>query len=289
MVIKPALLAAFAALLLSGPAAAFDDLDATLQSLKDAQSKNDIAAVKKLATEVYAIAGKTIAEPEPKAADEKADWAKQVAYARSVTEDAAYAVLAVASQAKPADAVDLMALLESLNPKSQYLDQGYEHYFYALRQLKQEAKIVPLAEKAVANFPNSPDLLAVLADAALAKNQADRALGFARRLIAAFQRTKPEWQSAADWERRKGALLGAGYYIAGVVAGAQGLYLESNTDLRAALPLIKGNQAMMGPALFYLGLDNYQLGKMTNNKKQLLEGANFSQQAAQVPGTAIRN
>ncbi|MGA1994625.1 MAG: hypothetical protein ABSH45_02495 [Bryobacteraceae bacterium] len=285
MVIKPALLAAFAALLLSGPAAAFDDLDATLQSLKDAQSKNDIAAVKKLATEVYAIAGKTIAEPEPKAADEKADWAKQVAYARSVTEDAAYAVLAVASQAQPADAVDLMALLESLNPKSQYLDQGYERYFYALRQLKQDAKIVPLAEKAVPNFPNNPDLLAVLADSALAKNQADRALGFARRLIAAFQRTKPEWQSAADWERRKGALLGAGYYIAGVVAGAQGLYLESNTDLRAALPLIKGNQAMMGPALFYLGLDNYQLGKMTNNKKQLLEGANFSQQAAQVPGT----
>ena len=105
---------------------------------------------------------------------------------------------------------------------------------------------MPLAEKAVPNFPNNPDLLAVLADSALAKNQADRALGFARRLIAAFQRTKPEWQSAADWERRKGALLGAGYYIAGVVAGAQGLYLESNTDLRAALPLIKVNQAIWG-------------------------------------------
>jgi len=283
-VIKPALFAAFGALLLSGPAAAFDDLDATLQSLKDAQSKNDIAAVKKLATEVYAIAGKTIAEPEPQAADEKADWTKQVAYARSITEDAAYVVYAVAAQAKPADTVDLMAMLESLNPKSQYLDEGYESYFYALRQLKQDAKIVPIAEKALTNFPNNADLLAELAASALAKNQADRALGFARRLIAAFQRDKPEWLSEDDWERRKGALLGAGYYIAGVVTGSKGLYLESNTDLRAALPLIKGNQAMMGPALFYLGLDNYQLGKMTNNKKQVLEGASFSQQAAQVPG-----
>ena len=283
MVIRPALFAAFGALLLSGPAAASDDLDSTLQRLKDAQSKNDLAAVKKAATEVFAVAGKTTAKPEPQAADEKAAWTQEVSYARSIEEDAAYVVYAVAAQAKPADTVDLMAMLESLSPKSQYLDQGYDTYFYALRQLKQDAKIVPIAEKALTNFPNNPDLLTVVASAALAKNQPDRALGFAKRLIAALQR-KPEGFSDEDWERRKTALLGGGYYIAGVVTGAKGQYLESDTDLRAALPLIKGNQAMMGPALFYLGLDNYQLGKMTNNKKQMLEGASFSQQAAAVPG-----
>jgi len=284
MVIKTALFAAFGALLLSGPAAAFDDLDATLQSLKDAQSKNDVAAVKKLAPQVYAIAGKAISEPEPQAAEAKADWTKRVAYARSVTEDAAYAVYAVAAQAKPAETVDLMAMLESLNPKSQYLEQGYENYFYALRQLKQEAKIVPLAEKALVNFPNSPDLLGELASAAMAKNQQDRALGFARREIGAFQQDKPDWLSDEDWERRKTALLGGGYYIAGVLTAQKGLYQESDTDLRGALPLIKGSPAMMGPALFYLGLDNYHLGKAANNKKQMLEGVSFSQQAAQVPG-----
>jgi hypothetical protein len=285
MVIKPALFAAVGALLLAGPAAASDDLDATLQSLKDAQSKNDIAAVKKSAAEVFAIAGKTMAAPPPQAPEEKETWTKQVAYARSVTEEAEYVVSAAAAQAQPADTVDLMATLESLNPKSKYLDQGYERYFYALRQVKQDARIVPMAEKALPNFPNNADLLAVLADSALTKNQPDRALGFARRLIAALQRGKPEWMTAADWERRKGGLLGSGYYIAGVAAGAKGLYMESNTDLREALPLIKGNQAMMGPAYFYLGLDNYQLGKMTNNKKQMLEGASFSQQASQVPGS----
>ena len=40
----------------------------------------------------------------------------------------------------------------------------------------------------------------------------------------------------------------------------------------------------MGPALFYLGVANYQLGIMTNNKKQVLEGATFSDQCAAIEG-----
>jgi hypothetical protein len=36
---------------------------------------------------------------------------------------------------------------------------------------------------------------------------------------------------------------------------------------------------MMGPALFYLGMANYQLGKMTNSKAKVLEGAKFSEQS----------
>jgi hypothetical protein len=40
----------------------------------------------------------------------------------------------------------------------------------------------------------------------------------------------------------------------------------------------------MGPALFYLAVANYQLGTMTNNKKQVLEGAAFSDQCAAIEG-----
>jgi len=37
-------------------------------------------------------------------------------------------------------------------------------------------------------------------------------------------------------------------------------------------------------ALFYLGLANYNLGKMTMNKAKVLEGAKFSDQCAAITG-----
>ena len=36
---------------------------------------------------------------------------------------------------------------------------------------------------------------------------------------------------------------------------------------------------MMGPALFYLGMANYQLGKMTLSKAKMLEAVKFSEQS----------
>jgi hypothetical protein len=39
---------------------------------------------------------------------------------------------------------------------------------------------------------------------------------------------------------------------------------------------------MMGPALFFLGMANYQLGLMTANKALVLEGAKFSEQSATI-------
>jgi hypothetical protein len=39
---------------------------------------------------------------------------------------------------------------------------------------------------------------------------------------------------------------------------------------------------MAGPALFQLGLANFQLGVQTNNKKRVLEAAGFSEQASKM-------
>jgi hypothetical protein len=39
---------------------------------------------------------------------------------------------------------------------------------------------------------------------------------------------------------------------------------------------------MMAAALFYLGMANYQIGKMTLSKARILEGARFSEQCAAI-------
>jgi len=55
------------------------DLDTNYQSLKDAEAKGDVAAVKKLAAETSIMARQAAAEAAPQAADEKDAWTKRVA------------------------------------------------------------------------------------------------------------------------------------------------------------------------------------------------------------------
>jgi len=142
-----------------------------------------------------------------------------------------------------------------------------------------------VAEKAIAHFPDNEDLLLVLADTAMNRKQSDRALGYAQRLLAVLSRhPKPESTSSADWERKRSAALGRGHWIAGLVHSEKTDYAAADKDLRAALPLIKGNEAMMAAALFHLGVANYQLGRLMMNKARVLEAAKFSEQAAAIKG-----
>ena len=274
-----------AILLMTGPVVVADELDDTYQGLQDAVTKKDAPQVKKLAVPLFELSRKVIASPEPTNAIEKEDWPNRVKYAKEAEGYAAYALFATGVQADAATMVDLMGLLEQHSPKSKYLDDGYEPYLAALHSAGKDDAIPGIAEKAIVNFPTNPDLLYVLASTAQSKKQADRAIGFANRLVAAANsRPKPESVSAGDWEAKKRVWLGRGYWISGVENGEKNLYALSNKSLRAALPYIKGEPGLMGPALFFLGVANYQLGTMTSNKKQVLEGAAFSDQCAAIEG-----
>ena len=276
-----------AAIVLFGTPAlvAADDLESTFQNLKDAEAKGDAALVKKLAAETVTLARQAMAEPAPQADDEKQAWTQRVAYAKDVEAYTEYALYSVAIKAPAATTVDLLAALEQQNPKSKYLDQGYAYYMYALSQTGATAKVLPVAERGLQNFPENEDLLLYLADNAMAAKQSDRALNFSTRLVAALiKHTKPEGLSDSDWEKKKTAGLTRGYWISGVVYGEKNQYAAADRNLRAALPLVKGNDAMTAPALFYLGVSNYNLGLMTNNKAKVLEGAKFSDDCAKLIG-----
>jgi hypothetical protein len=222
------------------------DLQASYQSLRDAEAKGDAPEVKKLAAETSALARKAATEAAPEDADEKDAWTKRVAYAKDVDSQTEYALYEVALKSQPAVTVDLLAALEAQNPKSKYLDESYANYLYALSQSGGTAKIPVVAEKALANFPDNPDLLLVLANHYYTAKQGDRAATYANRLVVAMgKRAKPEGVSDADWEKKKNASLGGAYWIAGVVSGEKSQFAASDKSLRAALPYIKGNDAMM--------------------------------------------
>jgi tetratricopeptide (TPR) repeat protein len=164
---------------------------------------------------------------------------------------------------------------------------SYGAYLLALDKSGAKAKAPAVAEKGLANFPDNDDLLLYMTETAYSKKppQVDRALAFANRLTAAIAKHgKPEGVSDADWERKRSAELAYGYYTAGVISAEKGLFVPADKNLRAALPLVQNQPAMLGPALFYLGMANYQLGKMTLNKAKMLEAAKFSEQSVAIPG-----
>jgi hypothetical protein len=280
------------ALLILGPFVGLSQtLDESFAALKDAEAKKDVELVKKLSAQTHALAAEELAIEEPQGADMKKAWKERLSWARDVDSFSEYALYSLSSQAEPKVAIDLLQTLEKQNPKSRYLDEGgYARYFAELTESGQSAQIVPVAEKALASLPNSVDLLLVLADAAMSKQQTANGLTYSQRLVAAMNRaTKPEGVSEADWGRKRSLALGHGYYYIGMIMAQRNSFFEADRNLRAALPHIRGNSAMAGPALFSLGVANFQLGTQTNNKKRVLEAADFSDQASKIPGSQAQD
>jgi tetratricopeptide (TPR) repeat protein len=266
------------------------DMENAFLSLQEAvESKKEAAAVKEMAVETCTLARQVTGQATPEGDLEKEVWATVVERARQIERYTEYALYATAVQSPPAATVDLLFTLEQQNPKSKYLDDAYGQYFLALNQTGAASTIPAVAEKAIANFPANEDLLLVLADTAMSRKQTDRALNYAERLLAVLARhPRPEGMPAAEWERKRTVATGRGHWIAGLMHGEKGQHYEADKDLRAALPIIKGDTAMLAPALFYLGLANYELGRVAMNKARVLEAAAFSEQAAGLGGPLSR-
>lgn len=225
-----------------------DDLDDALAALKQAEPSKDAAKVKELAAAAHATA-KKYEGPAPADADKESYEARQ-RYAKDVDHYSEYALYALATQkrSEPKVADDLINTLQQQNPKSEYLEL--------------------------------PDALLIQAESALSRQQTDRAVGLANRAIAATGKKPPEGTSTAEWEPMKGRA----YFIIGFSACQHNKYAEADRNLRAALPLIKGDNGMLGPSLFCLGVANYNLANLTASKAKMTEAAKFSEQAAAIPG-----
>ncbi len=70
----------------------------------------------------------------------------------------------------------------------------------------------------------------------------------------------------------------------GIVYSGQKKYSHADKVLRQALPLIKGDNQMLGVGLFHLGVADYELGKSTKKRALLQDALKFSQQSAAIKG-----
>jgi len=269
-------IAAIGLLALSGMLWAAPDLNDTFNSLKTATEAKDAEKVKMLAPEAAKEAKEILSK-----SDNPADVME---FAKGAAEYSEYALSVVAAGSSDAQTtIDLTDLLLAQNNKSKHVDTAAAAYLAALAK-QSPAKATAGAVKILAGRPDNEDALYWAASG----NSANPGVsgGYAAKLVSVMRsKAKPEGVSEADWDKKKSAMLGAGYYLSGVAAGQQRSWVAADRDLKAAIPLISGNAAMLGPAYFFLGLSNYQLGKLTQDRARMQAGIKYTEQAAGVAGS----
>ncbi len=261
-----------------------EDVDDSYAALQKAVNDKDAAEVLKLAPTTAKLANELAAKPKP-ADDSQADyWKQRVEFGKQVSTFAEYALASTAVTSEPAKTVEMVDALIDLNPKTQYLSVCAQSYLAALTKTGGAAKATAGAEKILKASPQNEDALYALASGYMSSRPA-QAQTYATRLVGVMRsKAKPEGVTAEAWEQKKSIYLGQGYYISGAAAGAASSWKDCDTNLRAALPYIGKDPNMGSVAYFYLGLANYQLGKLTGDRSKMAEGQKFSEQSAAMGG-----
>jgi tetratricopeptide (TPR) repeat protein len=253
------------------------DMETAFAAVKAAEAKKDPDAVRKWAAQASDLARKVAQAPKGGEEDDDA-YKHRVDSAKHLDTYTEYALLAAAQQApEAAKKVELLKTLEERAPESTYLSQGYGLYFLALVQSGDTPGAVAVAEKLIAKGQGSEEMLATAGDFYLRQNrEPQKVLDYSAKLLDSVNaKAKPDLVSDADWQKWKNHLIGWGQWMTGVEYCAQAKYGEANTVLRAALPLLEGNDEYKVGALYNLGIANSHL-------KNVPDAAKFFEQCAAI-------
>ena len=258
------------------------DLKDTYGSLKDAFEKKDYAQVKALAAETAKEAQDLSKEAQPSDASQMDAWKGRQQFAKEAEEYAEYALAVSASQASdPAITIQLTDALIAQDPKSDQIDTAAPQYLAALGK-QGAAKAAAGANKILAGRPENEYALD-----AVARNWSSPgpALAAANKLVGVIGRKKkPESMSEADWQKTRNDMLGSAYVSAGVLQAGASRWADADRNLKAALPLVGGNSTMLSYAYYYLGVSNYQMGKLTADKSKMQTGIQYTEKAVSTAG-----
>ncbi|MGD0013381.1 MAG: hypothetical protein ABSD56_02985 [Bryobacteraceae bacterium] len=261
--------------------------------LKAAEAAKNPDLILKWSETTSEIAHRVAAKPKPANEDEE-DWRRRVDYARQVDVYTEYSLFAAMLQtADPKKRAQLGEALERRNPASQYLPQMAEQRFLAYAQAGEGAKAIELAERSIERNQASVEMLLAVADLSRGKKQSDRAIALSKQAIAAAEaRPKPDGVAETDWQTWRVQTTGRAHWIAGMTYAAQGQYAAADQELRAALPGLKGQNEVLGEALFNLGLVNAKMAD-AGQLERARDALRFFSQCAATPNrnqaTASKN
>jgi tetratricopeptide (TPR) repeat protein len=280
---------------------AVDSSDAEMAhaALKAAEAKKAPDLIIKWAKVTLDAAKKAAVTPKPSDEDEEARWKYKVDFGKQVGKYAEYSVFAASLQTPdPATRIKLMDAVLEMNPKSEYASKFDAMYFLLYRQMGDAGKAQQVAENSVQKGTANEDMLLLLANGAFEKKDALKVIELSQKLVDYLKSApNPEGVEAAAWEKKKATSLGAGYWMLGMTHAQASKFPETDAALREALPFLQGNDQLLAPALFQLGLANYRMGrggpKTKPDLKKISDAIRFNQQCAAIKspmqGQAAKN
>lgn len=268
-----------------------DPLNAPMSynALQACEKKNDAECVKTWSARTVETAKKVEETPQPKDEDEVEEWKRDVDFSKQVIARAEYSLSAAALQAQdPKVIVDLYETLEKRNPNSEYLGQAATRYLTALRQLNLNDKAGAAAERLLAKDANNEDLLVLAANYYLSGDRRDPAkcVTTSQKLVEVMTaKAAPAGVTAADWEKKKTSLIGLGHWMQGRAYNDQNNWAQTDKSFKAALPFIQGNNDLLAPAYFFLGVANAKLAEgPKGDKSRMPEARKYTQMCAGMSG-----
>lgn len=257
-------------------------------ALQAAEKKQDHEAIMAWSARTAEAARKMLETKKPEDEDEAAAWEREADYARQVIIRCEYSLYAAAAAATdPKIIASLAAALEERHPESQYVPQIAVRHFAALQQLKEVEKSVALAERTLEKDKSNPEMMLAAADYYMqGRKDLEKALSFAGMLVETVEpMNAPQGMAPDAWEARKKTLIGLGHWMQGMVLSEQKKWAPSDEAFRKALPFIAGNNDLLGPAYFFLGLANYNMSRAgKGNVKLRQEAIRFNELCAKIKG-----
>jgi tetratricopeptide (TPR) repeat protein len=256
-------------------------------ALQGCEKKADIACVKDWSAKTVEAARKMLAIAKPADEKEVEEWDREIDYAKQVIIRCEYSLYAMALQSTAAPAIiDLGSTLFERHPESQYIPQVAGRYVAALQQSGQKEKAVEAAEKVIALDKTNEDMLVVAADGNLqSKKDLSKVIQYSDQLIAAMQsKPTPQGIDPAAWDKKKTTLTGLGHWMKGMAYQEMKDFEQTDKSFRAALPFIEGNNDLLAPAYFFLGVANHSMSRTAKNPKLRAEAARFSELCTKIAG-----
>ena len=255
-----------------------DDVGAAHQNLKAAEAKKDPDLILKWSNRTSQLARKLAASAQPTDADEVENWKKRVDYAKQLDTYTEYSIYAAVLQTQdPRKRLELIDALNTRNPKNQYAGQMTQLQFGLYRQLNDNAKALALAEKTLETDQTSEDMLAFVAnDYVDKKRDPEKVIAYSARIVELMgTKPKPEGVSEDEWAKKKKSLSGLAHFWSGSTSFNLKKFSAADKELRAAIPLVEGNDQLKATTLFFAGLANY-------NMKNLPDALRFNQECAAI-------
>lgn len=255
-----------------------DNLEAAKIALRSAEALHQPVEMSEWADKVWQLSSVVVAKDGPGAAD-----------AKQAETYADYCSFTAAQQTTDAKArLKILQQIEHRNPQSAYLKNVAADYFEIYHQLGDEEKAGVMAQRALARDPDNVEVMLALAEYQFSKGnprlRQDVLIHSVKAVDLLQKASRPASIAPADWDKKKSQMLGLAYYLGGMSASTLNNFAKADAMLRAALPLIKGNETQEAAALYYLGMANYRLAEAGNDRSRPVDAIRFLRRCAAMKG-----